>query len=144
MMTGDAIVWLIAAAIFCIIEGMTVSLVSIWMAVAAGVTTVVAVFGGSILTQILVFLILSALLMIVTIPLSKRFREKKREKTNADRVIDVEAVVIEQIDPIENKGKIKVLGQIWSASGLHHETIDVGEKVIIRAIEGVRVIVEKN
>lgn len=138
-----AIVWLIIAGVFCIAEGLTVALVSIWMAIAAAVTSIVAFVGGNILTQILVFLFLSALLILATIPLAKRFQTKKVERTNADRVVDAEAVVIEQIDAIDNRGKIKVMGQIWSASGLHQSTIDVGEKVIVRSIEGVRAIVEK-
>ena len=142
-MTGAAIVWLIAVAIFCIIEGMTVALVSIWMAVASFVAAIVAMVGGSILIQILTFLLVSALLMIATVPLSKQFRKKQREKTNADRVIGADAVVIERIDPIDNKGKIKVMGQIWSAADLHQATVDVGEKVTVRSIEGVRAVVEK-
>lgn len=138
-----AVIWLIVAGVFCIIEAMTVSLVSIWMAIAAAVTAVVACIGGNILTQIIFFLLLSVLLILATIPLAKRLHNRKMERTNADRVVDAEAVVIERIDAIDNKGKIKVLGQIWSASGLHHTSIDVGEKVIVRAIEGVRAIVEK-
>lgn len=140
---NTTVIWVILAGLFCVIEGMTVALVSVWMAIAAVITAVIAYFGGSILVQILSFLLLSAILILATIPLSKKFYNKKMEKTNADRVIDAEAVVIERIDSIDNRGKIKVLGQIWSASCKNSVTIDIGEKVVIRSIEGVRAIVEK-
>lgn len=139
----SAVVWLIIAAVFCIVESMTVALVSIWMAISAFLTAIIAFWGGNAYVQIISFLLLSAILIVATIPLSKRVLNNKKEKTNADRVIDATAVVIEQIDSIENKGKIKVMGQIWSASSLQCETIPVGQKVIIRSIEGVRAMVDK-
>lgn len=137
------VIWVIVAGLFCVIEGMTVALVSVWMAIAAAITAIIAGFGANLLTQILSFLLLSVILILITIPLSRKFNRRKLEKTNADRVIDAEAVVIERIDSIDNKGKIKVLGQVWSASGVNHTSIDVGEKVIVRSIRGVRAIVEK-
>ena len=137
------VIWVIVAGLFCVIEGMTVALVSVWMAIAAAITAIIAGFGANLLTQILSFLLLSVILILITIPLSRKFNRRKLEKTNADRVIDAEAVVIERIDSIDNKGKIKVLGQVWSASGVNHTSIDVGEKVVVRSIRGVRAIVEK-
>ncbi len=142
-MTGAFIVWLIAAVVFGIIEGLTVSLVSVWMAVASVCSAVVAAFGGSILFQVIVFLLISTVLLLITIPLSKRFHEKKLVKTNADRLLGAEAVVIERIDPIENKGKIKVMGQIWSAVDAHQGILEIGEKVVVQSIEGAHAIVEK-
>ncbi|MBO5364887.1 MAG: NfeD family protein [Clostridia bacterium] len=142
-MTGAAIVWFIAAVIFGLIEGLTVSLVSIWMAVASVCAAIAAALGGNILVQVLVFLLVSIILLIATVPLSKRFHEKKLVKTNADRLIGVEAVVVERVDPIDNKGKIKVMGQIWSATDANYGTLEIGEKVVVQSIEGVHAIVEK-
>ena len=49
--------------------------------------------------------------------------------------------MLRRVDPIENKGQIKVMGQIWSAEGADGTELDIGEKVIVKAIEGVHVIV---
>lgn len=141
-MNGAVIVWLGAAVVLGIVEGLTVALVSVWMAVGAVCAAVVAALGGSILLQILVFLVVSALLLVVTIPLTKKFRQHKSVSTNADRLIGAEGVVIRKLDPIENKGQIKALGQIWSASSVDHSEIEIGEKVVVQAIEGVHAIVK--
>ncbi len=140
-MNGAVMIWLIAAVVLGVIEGMTVALISIWMAVGAVGAAVVAAFGGSILMQILVFLVLSALLLLCTIPLSSKFRKQKTVRTNADRLIGAEGVVLSRIDAIENKGQIKALGQIWSAASANQEEFEIGEKVIVKAIEGVHTIV---
>lgn len=142
-MQGAIVVWLITAVVFGVIEGATTFLVSIWMAAGAVAAAIVAALGYSIMAQLLTFLVVSALLLALTAPLTKRFRNRKMVSTNADRLIGQEGIVLSAIDPIENTGQVKVLGQIWSASGLDGETIAEGEKVLIESIEGVRVIVKK-
>ena len=138
-----AAVWLITAVVLGIIESITVALVSIWMAVGAFAAAVFAFFGFSTAVQVLVFAAVSALMLILTAPLSKRFRQSKKVSTNADRLIGQEGVVLRRVDPIENKGQIKVMGQIWSAEGADGTELDIGEKVIVKAIEGVHVIVDR-
>ncbi len=142
-MNDAVMIWLIAAVIFGVIEGLTVALVSVWMAVASVASAIAAAFGGSILAQILVFLIVSVILLVATVPISKRFHQNKLVKTNTDRLIGAVGVVVEQIDSVDNKGKIKVMGQIWSATHLHHSILEIGEKVVVQSIEGVHAIVEK-
>lgn len=141
-MNSMSVIWLVLAVVFGVAEGLTVALISIWMAFGAVLAGVVAALDGSIMAQILTFLICSAILLILTIPLSKKLRNKNVVSTNADRLIGSEGVVIEKIDPIDNKGQIKALGQIWSASCKETE-VEIGEKVIVTGIEGVRAIVEK-
>jgi membrane protein implicated in regulation of membrane protease activity len=142
-MQGAIVIWLLAAVAFGVIEGVTTVLVSIWMAIGAVAAAVVAALGYSIMAQLLIFLIVSALLLMLTAPLSRKFRNRKMVSTNADRLIGQEGIVISSIDSIENRGQVKVLGQIWSACGLDGETITEGEKVTVEMIEGVRVIVKK-
>ncbi len=142
-MNGAIVVWLIVAVIFGLIEASTVSLVSVWMAVAAVFAAFAAAMQLSLLTQILVFLLASAFLLILTAPLSKKFRNREMTSTNADRLFGQEGVVLTVIDPIENQGTIRVSGQIWSASSKDKIIIEPGEKVIVESIEGVRAIVRK-
>ena len=142
-MNGAVIVWLLAAVVFGVVESATVVLVSIWMAVGAVAAAIAAAFGQNLMVQILIFLVVSAILLVLTAPLSRKFRSKKMESTNADRLIGQDGVVLVSIDAIENKGQVKVLGQIWSASAADGVAIAQGEKVIVESIEGVRVIVKK-
>ena len=138
-----AAVWLITAVVLGIIESITVALVSIWMAIGAFAAAVFGFFGFGTAVQVLVFAAVSALMLILTAPLSKRFRQSRKVSTNADRLIGQEGDVLRRVDPIENKGQIKVMGQIWSAEGADGIELDIGEKVIVKAIEGVHVIVDR-
>ena len=143
IMNGAVIVWLITAVILGIIESATVALVSIWMAVGAFAAAVAAAFDGSIMVQMLVFVLVSAILLILTAPLSKKFRNKKQTSTNADRLLGQEGIVIKKIDDIENKGQIKAMGQIWSACSSDGKVIEIGERVIVEEIKGVHASVRK-
>ena len=82
-MTGAVIVWLATAVVLGVIEGVTISLVSIWMALAAVVSAITAALGGSIMVQMLVFVAVSAVLLVLTAPLSRKFRNQKKTRTNA-------------------------------------------------------------
>lgn len=138
-----AVLWLIAAVVLGVIEGMTVALVSVWMAVGAFVAAVAAYFGAAVSVQVLVFASVSVLLLAFTAPLGKKMRVGKKAVTNADRLIGAVGVVLERIDDIEKRGTVKVMGQVWSASATDSADIDIGEKVIVEAIEGVHLVVKK-
>ncbi|MBE5040256.1 NfeD family protein [Ructibacterium gallinarum] len=140
-MAGAVIVWLVTAVVLGIIEGLTVALVCIWMAVAAVAAAVAAALNASIMVQILVFAVVSVVLLILTAPLSRKFRHGKRIRTNADRLFGQKGVVIRKIDSVENKGQIKVMGQVWSASGKDGQSFACGEEVLVDHIEGVHAVV---
>lgn len=113
-----------------------------WMAIGAFAAATAAFLGFGTTAQIFVFAVVSAIMLVLTAPLSKKFRQSKKVSTNADRLIGQEGIVLRRIDPIENKGQIKVMGQVWSAEGIDGCEFNVGEKVVVRSIEGVHVMVE--
>lgn len=133
--------WLAAAVIFGVIESFTVQLVSVWLCIASVVASVVAYFTDSMWAATVTFVVVSAVLLIVTRPLVRKKITAKVQPTNADRIIGREAVVTEEIDPLENKGQIKIDGLTWSAKS--EEAISEGETVKIEAIEGVKAVVKK-
>ncbi len=137
------IMWLALAAVLAIIEAFTVSLVTIWFALGAIGATLAAAFGASEVLQIVVFVVLSTLLLIATRPLARKLLKGKGEATNADRLIGAEGKVIEEIDPVENSGQVKVGGKIWSATTANGERIEVGEFVVVESISGVKAVVHK-
>ncbi len=143
MSVFPVVIWVILAVVLGIIEGATVALVSIWMAISAIIAAVIAACGGTIMLQMLAFICSSALLLLLTFPLTKKFRHKEMEKTNADRLIGSMGMVTEDFNSIEGKGKIKVDGQVWSALYFGEEPLKIGEKVIVSDIKGVRAVVEK-
>lgn len=133
--------WFLAAIIFAIIELITSPLISIWFCGGALAAALTCIFTDSIWITAIVFVAVSALLLAFTRPLVKRKITPKIQATNADRIIGKEAVVIEQIDSVENTGQIKVEGQVWSAKS--ENVVNKGEKVTVSSIEGVKAVVTK-
>ena len=131
--------WLIAAVVFGIVELITAPLICVWFCGGALVAALVGYFTNSVWISTAIFVLVSALLLAFTRPLVKNKIAPKVQPTNADRIIGKEAVVILGIDPVENKGQIKVDGQVWSAKS--DRAIDEGERVTVSSIEGVKAVV---
>ena len=66
-----AVVWLIAAAVFAIIEAATLGLTTIWFAGGAVAAAISAMAGAPIWLQGLLFLVVSILLLYFTRPVVK-------------------------------------------------------------------------
>lgn len=134
--------WLIFAVIMMLIEAMTVSLVSIWFAAGGIAAAVTAFFTDRILVQLLIFVLVSLILVIFTRPLAARRLNDKVEKTNSEALIGKKAIVIKDITPIEY-GEVKIEGKVWTAAvECGTRSFAEGDIVNIKAIEGVKLIVE--
>ena len=137
------IFWLIAFILFVVGEAVTVGLVSIWFAVGSLGALLTAALGGGLWLQIAVFLILSALSLMLLKPLSRKWMAgHKAARTNADRVIGETALVTEEIDNTMATGQVQVDGQIWTARSAHGVVIPAGSLVKVLSIQGVKVMVE--
>ena len=140
---GNVLVW-VAILIFSIaVEAATFYLVSIWFSIGALAALVTLTFGGSLVMQLIVFAIVSALMLALVRPFTQHLLRPKGARTNADRILDELALVTEEIDNAHAHGTIKVFGQVWSARSADDTTIPVGETVRIRSISGVKAIVER-
>ena len=65
-------------------------------------------------------------------------------KTNAESLVGKQAIVISEIDNLQGIGQVTVGGQEWSARTTRDGiTLPVGSVVIIRAISGVKLLVEE-
>lgn len=139
----DTFIWLGAAVVFALVEMMTYNLVTIWFALGAVAAFILSLFPVPLWVQVTAFVFASALLLIFTKPLVKRKLDAKKIPTNADRVIGAEALVTQEIDPVNGAGLVKVFGQTWSAKSEDESCIAVGEKVTVRQIQGVKLVVSK-
>ena len=140
---GLEIMWLLLIIVFVIIEALTVQMLCIWFAGGALVALVSSLFDMPVGFQVTAFAVCSAALLILTRPVIKKMNRSPRTRTNADRIIDSVALVTEEINSLNAQGAVKVSGQIWSARAKGSSPIPVGTKVVVRSIEGVKVIVEE-
>lgn len=136
-------VWLVAAIVFAVLEAVTVGLTSVWFAVGALAALAAELLGATLWLQIVIFLLVSAVTLYFTRPLVKKYVNNKVEPTNADMLIGKECRVTETVDNISGTGAVYVDGKTWTARCDDEEIIPVGELVIAKRIEGVKLIVEK-
>lgn len=138
-----SLAWVAMLIAFGILEGMTASLVSIWFCIAALVALIATVLGASIGVQIGIFAVVSVLCIALIRPFAKSVLKPADEKTNADRILGVEAVVTEPISNREARGQIRVLGEYWTARTEQDMELSEGTLVRVLRIEGVKAIVEQ-
>lgn len=136
-------IW-VAVIIICVaIEAFTLDLSAIWFAVGGVAALVAASLSLEVVTQLVIFVLFSAALLVVVRPFCRRFLKTRNEPTNADRIIGKTAIVTEQIDNIRETGAVKVLGVVWSARSRDEMVIPAGTEVKIVEIRGVKAVVEK-
>ena len=138
-----SIFWLAAVIVLGVMEAITVGLVTVWFAVGALAALISSLFGGPLWLQILLFIVVTAVTLVTTRPLVKKYFSKSSHKaTNADMVIGKEAHVTEAIDNLMGTGAVKCMGKEWSARSENGEAIAEGETVTAVKIEGVKLIVK--
>lgn len=137
-------IWLAVLIGAIVLEIATTQIVSIWFAVGALAALIATLAGvGNIWIQVLIFVIVSAAAVIVTRPLVKKLISKQAEPTNADMVLGKTGIVTEAIDNLAPSGLVKVNGSIWTARSADGSVIAEGEKVVIKEISGVKLLVIK-
>ncbi len=138
----DAILWLIVIVACIVVEIMTLGLTTIWFAGGALVAFVAALLSAPVWLQIVLFVVISALMLMFTRPWAVRFINKDAVKTNYESMAGRVGEVMEQIDNLRATGCVRVAGQDWTArSAVETEIIPVSSEVVVKRIEGVKLIV---
>ena len=135
--------WLAVTIILCVIEVSTFNLITIWFAISSLVTCILAFFGVSTTFQIWFFVILAGVLLIATKPLVDKKIKPKSVRTDATKNIGKTAIVTEDITPDKFAGKVTLSGMEWSAVTEDGSSVYTGETVMVKEINGVKLIVEK-
>ena len=127
-----------------VIEIITMGLTTIWFAGGSLVAAVSAAFSAPLWLQLLLFVAVSFVLLYFTRPIAVKYFNKDRIKTNVESLIGKQAIVISEIDNLQGIGQVTVGGQEWSARTVKDGiTLPVGCVVVIRAINGVKLMVEE-
>lgn len=137
--------WLLIAAILIVFELISLGLTTIWFAGGAFVASIAAIAGAGLPVQIILFLVVSIGLLLITRPLAVKHLDSKTEKTNAEGLIGQTALVLQEINNLQETGQAKINGMEWTARAKNNEEIiPVGTAVTVVEIQGVKLIVEKN
>lgn len=139
----EPLIWILIAVIFAVIEAFTMGLTTIWFTVGGVAACFIALIGGPLMVQGIVFLSVSIILLYFTRPFAEKRLRIGHEKNNLDLMIGKIGLVVEDILPF-NTGQVKVGGQIWTAISSDNNNIIRKEKIVkIIKIEGVKLIVEQ-
>ncbi len=138
-----ALIWIILAVIFATIELATVGILTIWFAIGAVAAAIGSMFGLNIFIQFVIFLVVSIGLLYFTRPIAEKYLKVGKQKTNMDSIVGEKAVIIATEAPCKT-GQAKIRGQVWSFEGSNSsDQFEIGEEVIVKKIEGVRLLVKK-
>ncbi len=132
--------WILVIIILTIIEIASINLTTIWFVASALVSLAISFVCDNFLLQFGIFVILGIILLITTRPLLIRLLNVDKVKTNLDRVIGMDGIVTNDIVPFE-VGEVKVDGKKWSA--VSNSKIEVGTKIKVLGIDGVKLKVER-
>lgn len=143
-MNWAAIAWFVLMLVFLIVEAAcAIHLVSIWFAAGSLVAMLVAFINGPIWLQVTLFVLVSCALLVLFLPLVKKFLNPARTKTNVDAIIGSQGYVTADIDNLTAMGQVKLGSMEWSARSTNGEKIPQGALVKVDRIEGVKAFVSK-
>lgn len=141
---GMPVLWLAAAVVLLVVEGLAPGLVSIWFALGALAAMISAMAGAPLWLQVVWFFLVSIVTLLLTRPLAKKYVNGRAVHTNADMVLGQDCVVTEAIDNVLGTGAVSVGGKIWTARMAAADgKAPAGRVLRVLRIEGVKLVVEE-
>ena len=137
--------WIISwLAIFVLALGVelaTEQLVSVWFCGGAVVAGILAACGVSYVIQLIVFVVLSAALLIIAkLTFAEKLLRARNQKTNFDSLLGEEILITEAVSP-KAAGAGKVRDVVWTV--VSDSRIEEGEFAVVKEIKGNKLVVEK-
>jgi membrane protein implicated in regulation of membrane protease activity len=132
--------WLTAFLAFAVIEMITLDLFFIMLGGGALAALAADLAGADGWLQIVAFCVVSLLMIAFVRPVALSHLKKgpAEQRTNVDRLIGEQAVVMEAVTP--DSGLVKIGGDIWSARS-ETGVLTAGQKVVVAAIDGATAVV---
>lgn len=118
------------------------ALITIWFAIGAAVSAVLAYLGVGTIFQMIAFAIISVLSLLIIRPIATKYLRGNVVATNADRFIGETGVVTKDICA-DKWGEVYIKSTYWSAVEVNGNGISKDKKVKVIAIEGAKLIVKE-
>lgn len=134
--------WTGLAVVMAIGEIFTAGFFLLPFAIGATTAAVLAWIGAGVLAQWLVFFGVS----LASLAYLRRFIDRQDEevqpRVGANRWVGSRGVVLEEIDPDTARGMVRVENEQWRAASLHGLSVPAGVRIVVRDVQGARLIVE--
>jgi membrane protein implicated in regulation of membrane protease activity len=137
----DWVWWMIAAGVLAIGEIATLGFFLGPVAVAAVTAAIVALVGGGLAAQWIVFIAVSLASLLVLRPIARRhLRTPSQLRTGTAALVGRQAVVLERVD--RDGGQVKLGGEVWSARSFDDDqSFEAGTRVEVMKIDGATALV---
>lgn len=134
--------WAAVFVFFTIMELFTAQMISIWFAFGSLIAMFVAIGTEKFYIHLIVFILASIVLLVATRPLVRKLL-KKTVPTNSELDIGKTATIIEEVNNEAQKGRAKLNDVDWIAVSEDGSMIPVGTAVIVKKVDGAKLIVAK-
>jgi membrane protein implicated in regulation of membrane protease activity len=135
-------IWMAVAAFFVVAEMFTLGFFLLWFGVAAAVAGILALAGLGPAWQLGSFVVISAILIAVSRGFAEKFTKKQPAGVGADRFVHQRGVVIEEIDNLNNRGRVRIGKEEWRADSHNDEVIAEGKMVQVTSVDGTHLVVK--
>ncbi len=136
------VAWIVAGAALAAGEVLTVGFFLAPFAVGSLAAAVVSGAGGGAALSWIVFLAVSAVLLLGVRPIVRRHaRLPAHVRTGTAALVGRDALVVAAICGPENTGRVKIDGEVWTARAYDGEEIPEGARVQVVEIRGATALV---
>jgi membrane protein implicated in regulation of membrane protease activity len=137
------VLWMIAAGVLAVGEMLTVSFFLGPIAVAAVIAAIVALLGGPVALQWIVFTAVAGASLLVLRPIARRHLHMPAQlRTGTAALVGASAVVIDRVD--RDGGTVKLNGEIWTARAYDEDhAFEPGTRVEVMKIDGATALVHE-
>ena len=137
------VLWIIAAGVLAVGEMFTLGFFLGPIAIAATLAAIVALVGGGVALQWIVFTAVSAGSLLVLRPVARRhMRMPVQLRTGTAALVGATAVVIDRVDC--DGGTVRLAGEVWSARSYDEDhAFEPGTRVEVLKIEGATALVHE-
>jgi len=137
------VLWMIAAGVLAVGEILTVSFFLGPIALAAVTAAIVALAGGGVALQWIVFTVMSAGSLVVLRPIARRHLHMPAQlRTGTAALVGASAVVIDRVD--RDGGTVRLAGEVWSARSYDEDhAFEPGSRVEVLKIDGATALVHE-
>ena len=135
-------IWMIIAALFVVGEIFTAGFFLLWFGVGAAVAGILALLGLSFGWQLAAFAVVSLVLFASSRRFAERFSKKQPPGIGADRFIGKQGIVLENIDNVDNVGRVRLDKEEWRADSEDGVIISAGTQVEVVRLDGAHLVVK--
>jgi len=135
-------VWAGFAAVCIIGEIFTAGFFILWFGLGAIAAAVLSFFGFSPVWQLGVFALVSGFLLALSRKFANKISSPQPAGIGSDRFLGKKGIVLEDIDNINNTGKIRIEKEEWRAESESGEVIFKDALVEVIKVEGTHLIVK--